>query len=121
MRISDWSSDVCSSDLVDEVPHAVHVQLVREQLGPFRRIDTVKAAMPGRWAGDPHVDLARTCVTHHLHDIQRGRAAHDAVIDKANAFAVAEGTVCIVLPLHDQMADLVTRREEGSAKKVAQE
>src|SRR3546814_14122212 len=58
---------------VYEVPHAVHVQLVREQLGSFRRIDTVKAAMPGRWAGDPHVDLARTCVTHHLHDLQRDR------------------------------------------------
>src|SRR3546814_13719927 len=104
MRISDWSSDVCSSDLVDEVPHAVHVQLVREQLGSFRRIDTVKAAMPGRWAGDPHVDLARTCVTHHLHPLQRRRAAHDAVIDKYDALAVAEGTVCIVLQLNPRSA-----------------
>src|SRR3546814_486409 len=82
------------------------------------RIDTVKAAMPGRWAGDPHVDLSRTCVTHHLHDLQRCRAAHDAVIDKDNALAVDEGTVCIVLQLHAQMADLVARLDEGAANIV---
>src|SRR3546814_9355793 len=74
--------------------------------------------MPGRWAGDPHVDLARTCVTHHLHDLQRCRAAHDAVIDKDNALAVDEGTVCIVLQLHAQMADLVARLDEGAANIV---
>src|SRR3546814_8232842 len=36
MRISDWSSDVCSSDLVPYVPHVVRdqiVQQVRAELG----------------------------------------------------------------------------------------
>src|SRR3546814_17469147 len=74
--------------------------------------------MPGRWAGDPHVDLARNCVTHHLHNLQRRRAAHDAVIDKDDALADDGGTVCIVLQLHAQMAALVARLDDGAANIV---
>src|SRR3546814_8419095 len=37
MRISDWSSDVCSSDLVEIVRRAVTIAFERQPLGAGRR------------------------------------------------------------------------------------
>src|SRR3546814_15818484 len=64
MRISDWSSDVCSSDLVvSHVPHLTaaslmriaderadeHVALLRLAAGGFRDMTRIASGHPGIW------------------------------------------------------------------------
>src|SRR3546814_14191386 len=45
MRISDWSSDVCSSDLIDEAEHQLRYEDHHRR--PARPADLVEADRPG--------------------------------------------------------------------------
>src|SRR3546814_13297174 len=106
MRISDWSSDVCSSDLADG-------HLRREQFGAFGRVDAIEAAML-RWrAGDAHMHFGRASIAHHLHDLQAGGAADDRIVDQYDAFDVDQRLVGIVLELDAEVTDLVAGLDEG--------
>src|SRR3546814_16376290 len=95
MRISDWSSDVCSSDLIhlDIVGHLPDVHLRREQLCTFRCVDAVIAAVPGGGAGDPHMPLGGPGLAQHLPDLEAGGAAHDPTADQHNPRA-ADPALC---------------------------
>src|SRR3546814_18931688 len=66
MRISDWSSDVCSSDLVEVGHrHALGVQEALEQKAEFQRIEIGDRQRPGddrpraRTAPRPHRNIVR--------------------------------------------------------------
>src|SRR3546814_6793226 len=82
MRISDWSSDVCSSDLFDDPRAGEHVagdrDAVADQMaGP---VDAVGAGEGGAAPGGvDHVDLARmpprVSGGHHLERLRRAGAA----------------------------------------------
>src|SRR3546814_3922801 len=48
MRISDWSSDVCSSDLPDSFANSTYYSI-----SAFRFIDGAGSAHAGRWAFEP--------------------------------------------------------------------
>ena len=54
-------------------------------------------------------------VAHHLHDLQRGRAAHDRIVDEHDALALEHGAVGVVLELDAHVADRVGRLDEGAA------
>ena len=54
-------------------------------------------------------------VAHHLHDLERGGAAHDRVVDQHDALAVDHGAVGRVLEAHAQVADRLRRLDEGAA------
>ena len=47
-----------------------------------RRVDAVVAGAGGGRAGDAQVHLARPRLAHHAHDLARGGAAHDRVVDQ---------------------------------------
>ena len=99
---------------MDELLHAANVEFVREQFGALRRIDTIEAAMLGRRAGDAHMHFLRARFTHHLHDLEAGRTAHDAVVDKDDALAVDQCTVGVVLQLDTEVANLIARLDRKS-------
>ena len=104
---------------LDVIAHALHIHLRRQQLGTFRRVDAIEAAVPGRRAGDAHVHLLRAGLAQHLHDLHRCGAAHDRIIDQHDALARDQRAVGIVLQLHAQVADLVTGLDEGAADIMA--
>ena len=86
-----------------------------EQLRLLRRVDAVEAGVHGRRAGDAHVHLGRAGLAHHLHDLQRGRAAHDRIVDEHDALAGEHVAVGVVLEAHAHVADRVGRLDEGAA------
>src|SRR3546814_3827955 len=59
MRISDWSSDVCSSDLVDVTPLANHVELHRLAQPPRRDAEFQGTRIVYLAAIDGQHDIAR--------------------------------------------------------------
>src|SRR3546814_18586652 len=81
MRISDWSSDVCSSDLHDVTGHALVAHQVdggirRRIVGGAEQVN-VDAARTGaigsgrRSVGGPASDFAERWLAHHLHALSR--------------------------------------------------
>src|SRR3546814_16496170 len=58
MRISDWSSDVCSSDLIDQAGDAVPADAAGHDAVEMRqlRLDVQGDAVEGHPAPDPHAD-----------------------------------------------------------------
>src|SRR3546814_6985564 len=57
MRISDWSSDVCSSDLIDTAKERYLIMLRRENGNP-----------PNSWTDDPIFQTYRFCNVFREHD-----------------------------------------------------
>ena len=53
-------------------------------------------------------------VAHHLHDLHRGGAAHDRIVDQHDALAVDHGAVGAVLEAHAELADVLRRLDEGA-------
>ena len=98
-----------------KLAHLLEIVIGGEQLVPLRRVDAVEAGMRRRRRGDAHVHLGRAGVAHHLDDLLRGGAAHDAVVDQHDALALDMRAVGVVLQLHAEVADLVGRLDEGAA------
>ena len=59
--------------------------------------------------------FGRAGVAHHLHDLARGGAAHDGIVDQHDALARDHGAVGVVLEAHAKLADLLGRLDEGAA------
>src|SRR3546814_12550353 len=72
MRISDWSSDVCSSDLVDVTPLANHVELHRLAQPPRRDAE---------FQGTRIVHLAAIDGQHDIARLEAGAIGRAAAID----------------------------------------
>src|SRR5690606_11822344 len=66
-------------------------------------------------AGNPHMHFLGAGGTHHLDDLPRGGAAHDAVVHEDDALALDVHAVGVVLQLHAQIADRIRRLDEGAA------
>ena len=72
--------------------------------------------MRGRRARDAHMHLGGAGVAHHLDDLLRGGAAHDAESStRTRACRSSVRAVGVVLQLHAEMADVVGRLDEGAA------
>src|SRR3546814_20036910 len=104
MRISDWSSDVCSSDLAIR-PHAVEQHLGRRHIIPviFRRVSN----------GLPHLDEAG--VVHHC---IRPNPAQDS-LDKGLVSDIANQQLAITCRLQTTAAEIVTT--DGVATSLPQD
>ena len=59
--------------------------------------------------------LARAGVAHHLHDLHRGRAAHDRIVDQDHPLAGHHGAIGAVLQAHADLAHRLRRLDEGAA------
>src|SRR5205814_4648838 len=99
---------------VREVGQAVDAQMLRDlgegvgggnQLGFVRRVDAVVAGAGGGRAADPHVDLLGPRRPDHRHDLARGRAAHDRVVDQHDALALEDAPYRVELDLDPYGAD----------------
>src|SRR3546814_8391171 len=77
MRISDWSSDVCSSDLCLA---AEHIKSISQD-----RIDTLRAAVEGiaEELGRAEITAASNSCSYHLGSLRRGQRK---TFRKSNAF-----------------------------------
>src|SRR3546814_11421458 len=53
MRISDWSSDVCSSDLIEEARGLYHIQAAERLPTPGATADVTRSRTPGAVTGIP--------------------------------------------------------------------
>ena len=53
-------------------------------------------------------------LAHHLHDLHRGRAAHDGVVDQHDPLAVDDRAIGAVLEPHAELADVLARLDEGA-------
>ena len=71
--------------------------------------------MGDRRAGDAEMHLAGAGLAHHAHDLHRGGAAHEAVVDEHDALAVDDGAVGRVLQAHAELAHRLRRLDEGAA------
>src|SRR3546814_8615908 len=94
MRISDWSSDVCSSDLIDEnrlgngpeadVDHAAFETEERRQHSQEEpRIDAEKQDLEDRVEGDERRDILIVTLRKLVPDDHHGDAAREADEDQA--------------------------------------
>ena len=99
---------------MDEGPHLFKIMLGREKFGPFRCIHPVKATVPGRRAGNAHVNLGGARIAHHLDNLETGCAANNGIVDKDHTLARNQGSVGIVLQFYAEVTNLIARLDEGS-------
>ena len=95
----------------DELPHAFEIVRRGEELVLLRRVDAVIVGMGDRRRGDAEMHFAGAGIAHHLHDLHRGRAAHDRVVDQHDALAIDHGAIGAVLEAHAEL-----RGSAGSAR-----
>ena len=76
----------------------------RQQLSLIGRVDAVEIRMRDRRTGHPHMHLTGTCVIHHLNNLHRRGAAHDAVVHQDDALALDRHAIGAVLQPHAQCA-----------------
>src|SRR3546814_1487000 len=97
MRISDWSSDVCSSDLLDLCPARLPggaAEPIEQMFAFFRTV-----ARQGVDVFDRHIELVAAGVDHAQTVVRRAPGHHrlqpiiaaDAVLDMDHQVALAEG------------------------------
>ena len=99
----------------DERAHAFDVVGGGQELVALGRVDAVIVGMGDRGAGDAHVHLAGAGVAHHLHDLERGGAAHQRIVDQHDALAADHRAVGGMLHPHADLADRLGRLDEGAA------
>src|SRR5690606_14481111 len=98
----------------DELGHRPDRHARGEQLGLFRRIDTVEARGSRRWGGDAHVHFLGAGIANHLNDLLARGAAHDRIVDQHHALALDHLAVGVMLQLHAHMADRIAGLDEGA-------
>src|SRR5580704_2524344 len=59
------------------------------------------------------MDSRSSRAPHHLDDFDRGRAAHNRIIDENDSLVLQVGPARVVLEAHTQVADLIGRLNEG--------
>ena len=88
-------------------PHAFEIMGGGQELVLLGRVDAVIVGMGDGRRGDAEVHFAGAGVAHHLHDLDRGGAAHDEVVDQHDALARDHGAVGAVLEPHAELADVL--------------
>ena len=71
----------------DELAHAFEIVGRGQELVPLGRVDAVIVRVRDRRRSDAEMHFAGAGLAHHLHDLHRGRAAHDRVVDQHDALA----------------------------------
>src|SRR5258708_39849733 len=71
--------------------------------------------MDDRWRGEAEVHFTSAGIAHHAHDLLRGGAAHQRVVDQDDALAFDRGAVRRMLHAHAGFADRLRRLDEGAA------
>src|SRR5687768_9986228 len=70
--------------------------------------------MRDRWRGDAEVYFGCAGVAHHLHDLARGGAAHDRVVDQHDALAGHHGAIGRMFHAYAMVTDRLGRLDEGA-------
>src|SRR5437763_3979250 len=79
------------------------------------QIDAVVIGMDDGWRSETEMHLARAGVAHHAHDLPRGGAAHQRVVDQDDALALDRGAVGRMLHAHAEFAHALGGLDEGAA------
>src|SRR6187455_1888981 len=99
----------------DKCPHALEVVGRGQQLVSFRRVNTVIIGVGNRRRGYAEVYFAGAGIAHHLHDLARGRAADDGIVNEHDTLAADDGAIGRVLHAHALIANRLCRLNEGTA------
>src|SRR3546814_7155517 len=99
MRISDWSSDVCSSDL----------------FARRRHINAVDIWITHRRRCRGEIDFPGASTACHFDDFLRGRATHDRIVDQQHVLATEFEIDRIELLAYRLLALRLSRHDEGAA------
>ena len=99
----------------DKFPHALEVVGRGQQLVSFRRVNTVIIGVGNRRRGYAEVYFAGAGIAHHLHDLARGRAADDGIVNEHDTLAADDGAIGRVLHAHALIANRLCRLNEGTA------
>ncbi len=91
------------------------VILVRKQLIAVRRIDSVEVRMEDHRACDADMHFLGTRIPDHLHDLDRGCAAHDGIIHQNDTLAFNHRSIGRMLELHTQRTNLLRWLNKGTA------
>src|SRR3546814_8970932 len=80
MRISDWSSDVCSSDLMRQAPSATSARTGPDACASVWR-EPLETIVSGTGARRTERSLPASCLTRHLHIHvrRRNRSVHAGI------------------------------------------
>ncbi|MFM2065281.1 MAG: hypothetical protein RLZZ584_190 [Pseudomonadota bacterium] len=89
--------------------------VVRDQLLGRGHVDAVDVGVTHRRRGRGHVDLVGAGLARHLHDLLRGRAAHDGVVHQQHVAALEFHGHGVELLAHALLAHRLARHDEGAA------
>jgi hypothetical protein len=89
-------------------PHTLEVHPVGYQLAFARRVDAVEA-------GDAHVHLARAGIAEQAHNLARGGAAHERVVDDDHALAGNDAAHGREFELNGKVTDCLRWPPRGAA------
>src|SRR4029077_17834090 len=89
-----------------------------EQLVALGRIDAVVVRMCNRWGSDAEVYFLGTGIAHHLHNLPRGRPAHDRVVYEHDPFAFDDRAIGGMFQANPLIADRLRWLNEGPANVV---
>src|SRR5215831_19879958 len=71
--------------------------------------------MGDRGGGDAEMHLLGAGFAHHLHDLHRGHAADDGIVDEHDPLAADDGAIGAVFEANPELTDLLARLDEGAA------
>ncbi len=102
----------------DELAHLLDRHVGGEQLARARRVDAVEVGMRDGRARNAEMHFRGAGLEHHLHELLRRGAAHDAVVEKNDALATERAGVGRVFQLHAELANALLGLDEGAAHVV---
>src|SRR5215213_2110493 len=103
---------------LDEAAHLLDRHARRDELLLVRRVHAVVAGAHRRRATDADVHRARPRLAHEPHDLLRGRAAHDGVVNQDDAATLYEVAHGVELEADAEGADGLPGLDEGAADVV---
>ena len=105
----------CERVGADELAHLIHVITVADKFLRRMYIYTIITCVLQRSTCDSYVNLGCTCLTKHLHDLERSRTTDDGVIHEHYPLSFHDRPYRRELHLHTLLTERLGRKDECTA------